>query len=83
MLESGQEILDWMEAAEFEARVAAKLTELAHWIAQGIGADMECTDLCDASEICEKAEEMPCKWCFLKWAHLAVEEEMDADTERA
>lgn len=67
------------EDIAFETRVAVKLTELADWIAQGIGTDMECIDLCYASDICGNAEEMSCKWCFLKWARLQVEEEMNDD----
>lgn len=68
---------DWQDAAEFSERVAAKLAEMAHWLAHGIGTEMECVDLCDASKICEESESLPCQWCFLKHARLAVEEEID------
>ena len=65
------------DAAEFSERVAAKLANTASRLALGIGHDKECTELCDAANICKKDEEMSCEWCFLKAARLEVEEEMD------
>lgn len=63
---------DWQEAAEFEARVAAKLAN-PHWA------------VCWNSDSClefDGSKDEPrwwwnCEWCRLKHARLQVEEEMD------
>ena len=65
---------DWQEAAEFEARVAAKLAN-PQWA------------VCWHSDSCLEfggSKDEPrwvwdCEWCRLKHARLQVEEEMNAD----
>lgn len=71
MLESGQEIADWRDAAEFEARIAAKLAN-PKWA------------VCRHGDTCieyggdkEDVWIWRCETCRMKWAMIAVEEEMD------
>lgn len=61
---------DWQEAAEFEARVAAKL---ADWLAR----DMGCF-VC-GEKICKKQKDRSCGEKLLQAARLAAEEEMDGN----
>jgi radical SAM protein with 4Fe4S-binding SPASM domain len=56
---------DWKDAAEFEARVAAKLAFAVH----------DCGD-CDIVMTCQN----DCQWERLKHARLAVEAEMEAES---
>ena len=57
---------DWIDAAEFEARVAARLAG-----AWAIGEDM-----CFNNH-CQLFDKDRCTACYLKNARIAVEEEMD------
>ena len=68
---------DWQEAAEFEARVAAKL-------ALGCESQTPCNGCWRANwKFCNLRKGFwDCADCFLKAARLAVEEKMDADEER-
>lgn len=59
---------DWIDAAEFEARVAARLAG-----AWAIGEDM-----CFNNH-CQLFDKDRCTACYLKNARIAVEEEMDND----
>ena len=63
---------EYRDAAEFEARVAARLAELC-WVMSGLPFPCKA---CPARKYCMKIT-MPCKAVFLKYARLAVEEEMD------
>lgn len=62
---------DYRDAAEFEARVAAKL---ADWAADGIFSKCE---FCLHNNECMDDSKFPCRWFIIKEARLAVEEEMD------
>ena len=62
--EEGVELKVMQEAAEFEARVAAKLA-IHH--------------LCITCPYPDGPGPRPCGWCLMKRARLKVEEEMDAD----
>ena len=72
---------DWKDAAEFSERVAAKLADM-HRETMLVG----CCEQCPAWELCnqiygddfDNARVNDCKTIFLKYARLAVEEEMDA-----
>lgn len=66
---------DWQEAADFEGRVAAKLASVYQHV-----NDYFINLPCDACP-CEKNCNLDCQDSILRWAQLAVEEEMDADTE--
>lgn len=59
---------DWIDAAEFEARVAARLAG-----AWAIGEDM-----CFNNH-CQLFDKDRCTACYLKNARIAVEEEMEND----
>lgn len=62
---------DWQDAAEFEARVAAKLAEM-HQHIQSWGG------VCDECPAYDECSDTPCcKSKFLKYARLTVEEEME------
>ena len=63
-----KDVLDWQEAAAFESKVAAKL---AAW-------EQELLLPCMETATCRHHPEN-CPWCRLKYARLAVEEEMDAN----
>ena len=66
---------DWQEAAEFEARVAAKLAKgYPNWTCR------EKDYRCPGWEVCMSlgVSKMPCPFAALKGARLEVEEEMDA-----
>ena len=62
---------DYKDAAEFEARVAALLTDAC------------CLDYClvpedEDAEFCSPSQRgLKCKWCRMMWARLVAEEEMD------
>ena len=58
---------DWQEAAEFEARVAAKLAGIFNGIEQCLN--------CKNSHMFD--DHSLCPSCKLKWARLTVEEEME------
>lgn len=65
---------DWIDAAEFEARVAEKLT-LKEPCPLPENADL---DDCPYSYFIEDEESaFSCRWCRLKRARITVEEEMD------
>lgn len=65
---------DWIDAAEFEARVAEKLT-LKEPCPLPENADLD-----DCPYFIEDEESaFSCRWCRLKRARIAVEEEMDND----
>ena len=77
---------DYMDAAEFEKRVAAKLTELwmltELWILSG-GKPQCQHNVCIAPMLHQQLSscdaEKICAWCILKDARLAVEREMIAE----
>lgn len=63
---------DWIDAAEFEARVAEKLT-LEEPCPLPENADLdECPYVTE-----DDGSAFSCRWCRLKRARIAVEEEMD------
>lgn len=68
---------DWQEAAEFEARVAAKLATYATMmVGSHIAAPcLECP--CQKAGVCYHGTNKSCQWSFLTTARLQVEEEMD------
>lgn len=70
---------DMREAAEFEARVSAKLASYAATLSRDIG----CND-CPCHKTCTRYENknISCKDVFLKTAYLAIEEEMDAKLDK-
>ena len=63
---------DWQEAAEFESRVAATLADLY----AELDFDYGCHD-CPVWRPCSEFGHENCKFIILKYARLAVEEEMD------
>lgn len=70
---------DMKDAAEYEARVAAKLATYATMM---VGSDiaapcLECP--CQKAGVCYHGTNKSCQWSFLTTARLQVEEEMDAD----
>ena len=67
---------EMFEAAEFEARVAARLLEYHATIMQQGGI----CEACPAWEECTDTE-IQCKDMLLKYARLQIEEEMDANRE--
>ena len=70
---SSAALSDYVEAVEFESRVACKLLEMPeHRSPCSYGEARMCTIECASIWL-------DCKDCRLKWARLAVEEEMDAD----
>ena len=66
---------DWKEAAEFDGRVAAKLAEAFMGIIDA-EFDYQIPSNCAACP-CKSKCSLDCKDSILKWARLAVEEEMD------
>ena len=67
-------LIDYRDAAEFEARVAEKLT-LKEPCPLPENADLD-----DCPYFIEDEESaFSCRWCRLKRARIAVEEEMDND----
>lgn len=74
MLESGQEIIDWQDAAFFEARVAARVAQLARYGCKNVDTGMECPGW----HICAYTQPHPsCAPYLLQWVRLQIEEEMD------
>lgn len=83
---SSQAVFDYIEAAEFEERVAAKL---AKWDNEYHKGDHLCPygdddfdsyiPLCHCINFCQYHPRLGCIAAKLAWARLEVEEEMDAD----
>ena len=72
-------------AAEFEARVAAKLAEFYHhttlYLDDSDGQKLRCWETCPARFYCgDSYTHLTCGDAVLKAAQLAVEEEMDGQT---
>lgn len=67
---------DWQEAAEFEARVAAMLAK------GGLGIHLEChgEPILYRHHCPQRKNFWKCSNCFLKYARLQVEEEMENET---
>ena len=64
------------DAAEFEARVTAKLATMMYQLAaNSLSRDFSCEKSCVAHLVCQK--DKSCVHAFLKYARIAVEEEMD------
>lgn len=77
---SSQAVFDYIEAAEFEERVAAKLAELFATISLvGNTTEFDCESSCPAFSMCCTIlhEGLPCDEAILMYARLQVEEEMD------
>ena len=75
---------DWQDAAEFEARVAAKLAEFYHhttlYLDDSDGQKLRCWETCPARFYCgDSYTHLTCGDAVLKTAQLAVEKEMDAE----
>ena len=74
-------IKDFRSAAEFEARVAAKLAGILDRTLRSRDYTLyaDCTRVCPAATDCTKNNwlGLDCAPYLLKWARLAVEEEMD------
>ena len=72
---------DMKDAAIFEARVAAKLATLLDesYFHIDTGSYESCREVCPAHSLCPKGFNPDCRTTFVKYARLAVEEEMNAD----
>lgn len=72
---------DWQDAAEFEARVAAKLATLLDesYFHIDTGSYESCREVCPAHSLCPKGFNPDCRATFVKYARLVVEEEEDVD----
>lgn len=77
---------DWKEAAEFSERVAAKLAGILDCTLRSRDYTLyaDCVRVCPAATDCTKNNQLglDCAPYLLKWARLAVEEEMDADLDK-
>ncbi|MBP3730038.1 MAG: hypothetical protein J6I40_01035 [Mailhella sp.] len=79
-----EEINDLREAAEFEARVAAKLAELYGQVTGFLSTTVsdDCRKECPCWKICQGHDvwrDDGCRFKILRYARIIVDEEMDAD----
>ena len=79
--EENLQIEDMQDAAAFEARVAAKLATLLDesYFHIDTGSYESCREVCPAHSLCPKGFNPDCRTTFVKYARIAVEEEMNAD----